>query len=76
MRQVVTADGKYSYLNNKLHSDTGPAVELLCGTNLYYKHGKLHSVDGPAIECGNGLSIYYIDGVRLSTEEFKTRTVV
>ena len=76
MRQVVTADGKYSYLNNKLHSDTGPAVELRCGTNLYYKHGKPHRVDGPAIECGNGLSIYYIDGVRLSTEEFKTRTVV
>lgn len=76
MRECVTSDGKYRYLGNKLHSDIGPAVELLCGTNLYYKHGKLHCVDGPAIECGNGLSIYYIDGVRLSTEEFKTRTIV
>ena len=76
MREVVTADGKYRYLGNKLHSDIGSAVELRCGTNLYYKHGKPHRVDGPAIECGNGLSIYYIDGVRLSAEDFNIRTMV
>lgn len=75
MPEIKTADGTYRYCDDKLHADNGgPAIQLNCGSKLYYMHGKPHRTDGPAIECGNGLDMWFLDGVRLSKEEHTLRT--
>ena len=42
------------YLNNQLHRESGPAVELVNGTRKWYLHGQLHREDGPAVERVDG----------------------
>ena len=59
----VNANGtKYWYLNDKLHREDGPAIELANGTKYWYLNDKLHREDGPAIEWANGTKRWYLNG--------------
>ena len=42
------------YLNNELHREDGPAVELASGSCFWYLNDQLHRTSGPAIERANG----------------------
>ena len=64
---------KYWYLNDKLHREDGPAVELKNGTNLWYLNGKRHREDGPAIEYANGTKRWYLNDTKMTEDEFNNR---
>lgn len=48
-------------INNKLHRENGPAIEILSG-KAYYINGLLHRIDGPAYVHMNGYKEYYYEG--------------
>ena len=52
------------FLNDKLHREDGPAVELAVGRKEWYINGKLHREDGPAIEFANGHKEWCLNGKR------------
>ena len=52
------------YLNNQLHRESGPAVELVNGTRKWYLHGQLHRDSGAAVVWGNGYRAWYLHGKR------------
>ena len=54
---------KFYYLNNLLHRDDGPAIELANGTKCWYKNGQRHRIDGPAIEHYNGNKEWHLNGI-------------
>ena len=59
----VDDDGtKYWYLNDKLHRDDGPAVELPIGTKKWYLNGNIHRTDGPAVEYADGTKMWFVNG--------------
>lgn len=54
-RLITDEEGnKFYYLNDKLHRDNEPAIEMINGDKYWYQHGKLHRLDGPVIELANG----------------------
>ena len=58
----VDSDGsKEWYLNDKLHREDGPAVELADGSRAWYLNGKFHREDGPAIEYPDGSKYWYLN---------------
>ena len=68
---TVTTDkhgSKFWWLNNKLHRETGPAVEHANGHKSWYINGELHREDGPALEWPDGTKSWYING-RLHRED-------
>ncbi len=58
------------YLNNKLHSESGPAVERADGDKAWYINGRLHREDGPAVERLNGYKAWFLNGKKLSERSF------
>jgi len=61
-------------LNNQLHREDGPAIELANGHKSWYFRGQLHRLDGPAMEFANGEKHWYFHGELIncsSQEEFK-----
>ena len=70
----VYEDGtKYWYLNDKLHREDGPAIELVNGSKFWYLNAKLHREDGPAIEYANGGKYWCLNGKHLTQEEHRAR---
>ena len=59
------------YLNGKLHSEDGPAVEHADGSKSWYLNDKRHREDGPAVEYADGSKVWYLNGKSLNEEEFK-----
>ena len=72
--RVYDKGDKQWYLNNELHREDGPAVELANGNKAWWLNGKLHREDGPAIESANGDKEWYLNGVRLTEEEHRKQT--
>ena len=71
----VFEDGtKYWYLNDKLHREDGPAIELANGTTEWYLNDKLHREDGPAVEGAGGYKAYYLNNKPLTEQEHKKAT--
>ena len=71
----VFEDGtKYWYLNDKLHREDGPAIELANGTTEWYLNDKLHREDGPAVEGAGGYKAYYLNNKPLTEQEHKRAT--
>ena len=61
------------YLNDELHREDGPAVELANGSKNWYINGKLHRVDGPAVEWVNGSKKWFLHDKHLvHPKEFLT----
>ena len=60
--KVYPEGGKDWYLNGKLHSEHGPAIEWADGSKDWYLNGKLHREDGPAIEWASGSKSWYLNG--------------
>ena len=52
--EVYPNGNKRWYLNDKLHREDGPAIELANGDKFWYLNDKLHREDGPAVELANG----------------------
>ena len=52
---------KYYYVNNVLHREDGPAIELVNGHKACYKNGKIHREDGPAIEYADGNKYWFLN---------------
>ena len=50
------------YLNDKLHSTDGPAIERANGSKEWYLNGERHRTDGPAIEWADGSKAWYLNG--------------
>jgi len=69
----VYGNGTYWHLNDRLHREDGPAVELVNGTKEWYLDGKRHREDGPAVEWAIGVKVYYLNGERLTEAEFNKR---
>lgn len=53
------------YLNNKLHREDGPAVEMSDGTQIWYRKNIKHRVDGPAVIHSSGYVEYWLYGNRV-----------
>jgi len=53
---------KFWYVNDKLHREDGPAIELLNGDKYWYLNHQLHREDGPAIEYYDGSKKWYVNG--------------
>jgi len=71
----VYPDGtKYWYLNDKLHREDGPAIELANGTTEWYLNDKLHREAGPAVEGTGGYKAYYLNDKPLTEQEHKKAT--
>tara|TARA_B100001059_G_scaffold181998_1_gene183074 strand:+ start:4815 stop:5105 length:291 start_codon:yes stop_codon:yes gene_type:complete len=73
----VTVDEKGSkawYLNNQLHREDGPTIEMADGTKAWYLNGNPHRVDGPAVEFSSGTKRWFIHGEQVTEEEFKEVT--
>ena len=63
IKYTISADGLIKFkLNNKLHCETGPAIESLAGDKEWQINGKRHRKDGPALEWANGDKEWWIDG--------------
>lgn len=58
------------YKEGKLHRVGGPALQHQ-GTFHWCYEGKLHNLEGPAVVDPAGPCQYWIDGVRMSTKEYK-----
>ena len=57
---VETNNGKFTYLNNQLHSfNDRPAVEYASGKKQWYKYGQLHRRDLHAVEWVGGTKDWY-----------------
>jgi hypothetical protein len=54
-------DKRY-YLNDLLHREDGPAVELALGYKHWYQHGKRHRSNGPTIESPDGTKWWHQHG--------------
>ena len=67
---TVQVDSHYTkwYLNEKLHREDGPAVELTNGNKVWYLNGQWHREDGPAVELTNGNKWWYFNGQRHRTD--------
>ena len=50
------------YLNDELHREDGPAIELANGNKLWYSNGKLHREDGAADYRADGTKLWYLNG--------------
>ena len=50
------------YLNDKLHREDGPAIELADGDKVWYINGKEHREDGPAMEYADGEKVWSLNG--------------
>jgi len=59
------------WLNNKLHRNSGPAVEHINGDEEYYFNGMRHRTDGPAVMFIDGYKEYWVNGIQLTEEQFK-----
>jgi len=71
----VYPDGtKYWFLNDRLHREDGPAIELASGTTEWYLNDRLHREDGPAIEGSGGYKAYYLNDAPLTEQEHKEAT--
>jgi hypothetical protein len=57
-----TNGNKYWYLNDKLHREDGPAVEIADGSKRWCLNGETHREDGPAIMWADGTKKWYING--------------
>jgi hypothetical protein len=66
--EVATNGNRFWYLNNQLHREDGPAVEIASGTKEWWQNGKLHREDGPARELKDGTKGWWMDG-RLHRED-------
>jgi hypothetical protein len=70
----VYANGhKAWYLDDNLHREDGPAVELANGGKCWYLNGELHREDGPAVECVNGSKAWYLNNKPYTEAEFKAK---
>ena len=72
--QVLTIGTKKWYLNAKLQSEDGPAIEWASGTKSWWLNGKLHREDGPAVEYADGTKCWYLNGKEVTEEEHKRLT--
>ena len=57
--------------NGVLHREDGPAIVYYTGSKYWYRNGKLHREDGPAVEWKDGTKYWYLDGVSLTSTQFK-----
>jgi hypothetical protein len=56
-------------LNDKLHREGGPAVELASGTKAWFLNDKFHREDGPAVERADGDKEWFLNGKRTTALE-------
>jgi len=70
--KVYPEGDKWWLLNDRLHREDGPAVELVNGTKEWHLNGKRHREDGPAFEGGEERR-WYLDGKQLTEAEFNNR---
>ena len=60
----VDSYGTRRYYNsaNRLHRESGPAVEYKDGEKRWYRNGLLHRIEGPAVEWADGTKLWYQNG--------------
>jgi len=71
--RVYENGNKCWYLNDRLHRENAPAIELSSGYREWWLNGKLHRDDGPAIEKANGYKEWYLNGVVYLEGEWKKK---
>jgi hypothetical protein len=52
---------KWWSLNDKLHRENGPAVELCDGYKAWHKYGRYHNENGPARIWASGKKEYWLN---------------
>ena len=62
--------GEFWYLNDLLHREDGPAVELPDGSYAWYLNGQFHRPDGPAVELPSGYKEWWLNDKRYTEEEY------
>jgi len=72
--KVLENGNKEWYLDDKLHREDGPAIEIVNGDKYWFLNGKFHREDGPAIEYASGNKFWYLNGKELTEEKFLQRT--
>ena len=66
---VYTSGTREWYLNDKLHREDGPAIELANGTKAWCLNGDLHREDGPAIEYPGGTKEWWLNDVKVTESD-------
>ena len=63
-RIEVDSYGTRRYYNsaNRLHRESGPAVEYKDGEKRWYRNGLLHRIDGSVIKCTDNSKYWYQNG--------------
>ena len=56
-------------LNDLLHRQDGPAIELADGDKEWYVNGKRHREDGPAYKGGNGEKQWWLNGKQVTEQD-------
>ena len=72
--KVYPNGDKSWWLNDKLHREDGPAIEVCYGNKCWYLNGKRHREDGPAIEWANGSKSWFLNDEEVTQEEHKRQT--
>ena len=65
---------RFWYLNDELHREDGPAVELNNGNKEWWLNGERHREDGPACEWNTGNKYWFLNGGELTEKKFLQRT--
>jgi hypothetical protein len=68
--EIDARGNKRWYLNDELHREDGPAVELNDGHKSWWLNGERHRISGPAIEYNDGTKAWFLNGYRHSQDEW------
>ena len=68
---------RYWCLNDELHREDGPAVELNNGNKEWWLNGERHREDGPACEWNAGNKYWFLNGEEVTEQQvMNTHAVV
>jgi hypothetical protein len=59
--QIDSNGNKYWYLNDNLHREDGPAIEMKNSRKEWWINGQRHREDGPAIEYNYGSKDWWLE---------------